>query len=189
EKIAEALKPFLALSKVDASRKSIDPVLHCELKIILALAEPSKPPSGSETVTNQKRQQHAIGCTKRSCIFCHFWIQNFNEKRLSTQDWITAGTHQNAYPTVALCGTHDRSNLLDPTGSCDRHVEIKITAFLSQLVTKFFNGTIIPANDSNMESEDFASSTHSPLLSRTPIKSIPASPTPKFGSVWTTVTE
>ena len=85
-------------------QRLINTCIHAEIRIILHF---SKPLSLSSSHTHLRRpidgsDQHAIGCSKRSCFCCTLWIDAYNEQ--FGTGWITSGCHSKPCATWALPG-------------------------------------------------------------------------------------
>ena len=87
-------------------RRIVKTCIHAEIRIILHFSKPlSSSLSSSHTDLRQpphKPDRHAIGCSKRSCLCCTLWIDEYNA-RFET-GWLTSGSHGSPCATWALPG-------------------------------------------------------------------------------------
>ncbi|KAG6835695.1 hypothetical protein H0H93_015589 [Arthromyces matolae] len=115
-------KALLAQTKKDDQSAEAKVFLHCELTLILALSKRRDPADTTQ------RKQHPIGCTKRSCLPCYWWMILFNDLGLASEIWLTAGSHGHAYEKWALPG----SSRIDPHQLCDDRLLVVMEYFCSQ---------------------------------------------------------
>ncbi|KAG5352394.1 hypothetical protein C0989_002585 [Termitomyces sp. Mn162] len=143
----QRMKPFRSAGNPSRNRY-VNTYVHAELKLIVFLLQ--RTPQRSQ---DQEIEHRPIGCSKRSCLYCTFWIEELQEIFKPTVHrfmYYTAGSHGSPYATCARVGPFKE----DPNGLCSNKVEERLKGLGDQQVRALLN---YEKGHTKKKSEDHAS--------------------------------
>ncbi|KAH0580473.1 hypothetical protein J132_08198 [Termitomyces sp. J132] len=130
-------------------KRRVNTCVHAELKLIVFLL--SITPQRSQ---DQEIEHRPIGCSKRSCLYCTFWIDELREILKPTVHrfiYYTAGSHGSPYATCARVGPFRE----DLNELCSNRVEVRLRGLVNERVKVLFN--LSEQGHIKKKSEDHAS--------------------------------
>ncbi|KAG5337809.1 hypothetical protein C0989_008817 [Termitomyces sp. Mn162] len=148
------MKSFRSAGKEDPSKnRHVNTYVHAELKLIVFLLSITP-----QRLQDQEIEHCTIGCSKRSCLYCTFWIKELQEilkPNVHRFIYYTAGSHGSPYATCARVGPFKQ----DPNGLCSNKVEERLKGLADEQITTLPDRA--SGHIKNKDSEDHASASDS----------------------------